>query len=554
MAHVIGDVTQSQLAAAVAGSVTVRLPAASDDSMKGYSAGSLWLTDNGEIYECLNATEGKARWYRRSDINGLAGDIVTPMRVYGVKRLVAAYTGPALRIRRASDDAEIDIYFGDDGGLDYATADAHIKGTTGHVTKWYDQMESGADLVQTTGANQPWFPPVAFLKDGTRGVFFNNEITQGDSTPPDHYMDFSGTTTFSNHTMSGFFVSCAGSSLRNMPVIFLDGGSNDFTYGQSAQNGVYDIAIRDNSFRSTKAGVHSDKRFPISPLVHGFVSSPSAASGNGIYWGDEPIKTLNPTPYTDTLTATYIGRSPGFTDGGGDEDMGYGVYQAIILYDSYLSASDAKLIQAALHKDFGLYPQTRDQIIFDGDSISEGAYATWYQSYARRVWMNLSRLAHVYNVAASGATVDTALSYLPQWDDIIRDDGRKNIVISAEGTNDLSAGDTAAASYATLTSKIAALNALGYDNIGMTLLPRTSLATGSKNTELLAFNAYLRANYVGMGYSRMLDPIINDPIFSTASVDTDTTYYQSDGTHLQDKGYGVVEPNITTTINAMLEE
>ncbi|MGB1142680.1 MAG: hypothetical protein ACPG1A_17400, partial [Halioglobus sp.] len=38
---------------------------------------------------------------------------------WGVARkLVASYDGPAFRLRRASDDAEMDIEFGDDGFTD----------------------------------------------------------------------------------------------------------------------------------------------------------------------------------------------------------------------------------------------------------------------------------------------------------------------------------------------------------------------------------------------------------------------------------------------------
>lgn len=557
MAHVIGDVTQSQLTAAVAASVTneirenisVRPPSATDDSTKGYAAGALWLTDNGELYECLNATEGKARWYRRNDINASAGDIVAPYRVWAFKRLVATWTGAGVRIRRASDSTELDINFLEDGTLDYKSADEFIVGTTGYVTTIYEQTGSGDHLTQTVAGNQPWFPTVAFLKDGTRGAFFNNEITQGNSTPPDHFMDIPATTQFTNHTLTGFFVTAGGSSLRNIPFIYL-AGTNNMTYAQSAQPGVYDLTIRDNSFRGTKAGVPANRRLPISPFVHGFTSAPSA---NGIYWGDETKIALNGTSYTDTLTATYIGRSPGIVDGGADEDMGYCVYQAIVLYNSALSAANAQKVQAALHKDFGLKPQVRDQVIFDGDSLTEGAYASWFQNIARRYWLDAKHPAHIFNVAASGGTVDTQYAALAQWTDIYRSD-RRNIVISGEGSNDLSAGDTAAASYATLATKIAALDALGFDNIGVTVIPRTSLASGAENVELLAFNAYLRANFADIGYSAIIDPIVDDPIFSTASINTNTTYYQSDGTHLTDKGYGVLEQNLVEAITARLEQ
>jgi hypothetical protein len=74
---------------------------------------------------------------------------------YSLRRLRSAYTGPAVRVRRASNNDELDIYFNRDGSLDTATLEAFCAGTNGFVKVWFDQGQEGNDAEQTTTANQP---------------------------------------------------------------------------------------------------------------------------------------------------------------------------------------------------------------------------------------------------------------------------------------------------------------------------------------------------------------------------------------------------------------
>jgi hypothetical protein len=74
---------------------------------------------------------------------------------YSLRRLRSAYTGPAVRVRRASNNDELDIYFNRDGSLDTATLEAFCAGTDGFVKVWFDQGQGGNDATQTTTASQP---------------------------------------------------------------------------------------------------------------------------------------------------------------------------------------------------------------------------------------------------------------------------------------------------------------------------------------------------------------------------------------------------------------
>jgi len=84
----------------------------------------------------------------------------TPSGAYSFRKLKSTYSGPAIRIRRASDNAEADINFlGYVPGLgspwDEAAANAHCAATTCFIRTWYDQSGLVRHLNQTTAANQP---------------------------------------------------------------------------------------------------------------------------------------------------------------------------------------------------------------------------------------------------------------------------------------------------------------------------------------------------------------------------------------------------------------
>jgi len=73
---------------------------------------------------------------------------------YSLRKLRTAYTGNAIRVRRASDNTEQDIGFSGEN-LDTLSLTSFCSGTNGFVTTWYDQSGNGRDATQSTGANQP---------------------------------------------------------------------------------------------------------------------------------------------------------------------------------------------------------------------------------------------------------------------------------------------------------------------------------------------------------------------------------------------------------------
>lgn len=74
---------------------------------------------------------------------------------YGLKKVLGGYSGPLLRVRRDSDNAEQDIGFVSGTGLIDTTALISFVGSgSGYVTKWYDQLLA-VDAAQATTTKQP---------------------------------------------------------------------------------------------------------------------------------------------------------------------------------------------------------------------------------------------------------------------------------------------------------------------------------------------------------------------------------------------------------------
>ena len=74
---------------------------------------------------------------------------------YSLRKLRAAYTGNAIRVRRSSDNTETDIGFTALGNLDTSSLTTFCGSGNGFVTTWYDQSGNAKNSIQTTAANQP---------------------------------------------------------------------------------------------------------------------------------------------------------------------------------------------------------------------------------------------------------------------------------------------------------------------------------------------------------------------------------------------------------------
>ena len=73
----------------------------------------------------------------------------------GLKRLLTSYTGPLIRVRRSSDDAEQDIGYTSSGYVDEAALLVFAGAGSAYVVRAYDQSGGANHIEQSTNTNQP---------------------------------------------------------------------------------------------------------------------------------------------------------------------------------------------------------------------------------------------------------------------------------------------------------------------------------------------------------------------------------------------------------------
>lgn len=95
---------------------------------------------------------------------------------YSLRKLRAAYTGSAIRVRRSSDNTEQDIGFVNDN-LDASSLTTFCGAGNGFVTIWYDQSGNAQNATMTTQANQP-----QIVSSGTIITHNNKYALQYDGT------------------------------------------------------------------------------------------------------------------------------------------------------------------------------------------------------------------------------------------------------------------------------------------------------------------------------------------------------------------------------------
>ena len=74
---------------------------------------------------------------------------------YSLRKLNSDYTGAAVRVRRNSDNTELDIGFKSDGTLDTDASDAFYDGSNLRIITWYDQSGNGKHMTQSSSGAQP---------------------------------------------------------------------------------------------------------------------------------------------------------------------------------------------------------------------------------------------------------------------------------------------------------------------------------------------------------------------------------------------------------------
>lgn len=83
-------------------------------------------------------------------LDTIAASIVS---AHSLRKVVSSYAGASIRVRRSSDNVELDIGFSGNS-LDETALLAHVGANSGYIVTWYDQKAAN-NLTQATTALQP---------------------------------------------------------------------------------------------------------------------------------------------------------------------------------------------------------------------------------------------------------------------------------------------------------------------------------------------------------------------------------------------------------------
>ena len=89
--------------------------------------------------------------------SGAYDSIPNIVAAYGMRRLRGDHSGSLLRLRRGSDNVELDFGFTSNGNLDTSAIATWLGGGSGFIMNWYDQSGNGRHSTQTTVAAQPLY-------------------------------------------------------------------------------------------------------------------------------------------------------------------------------------------------------------------------------------------------------------------------------------------------------------------------------------------------------------------------------------------------------------
>lgn len=101
--------------------------------------------------------EQPVNWYMAASNQGLVLDNVgvNSVGAYSLRKLRKNYIGPAIRVRRSSDNTESDISFSSNGDLNTISLLSFAGGGSAFVVTMYDQSGNLKNVTQTTTTNQP---------------------------------------------------------------------------------------------------------------------------------------------------------------------------------------------------------------------------------------------------------------------------------------------------------------------------------------------------------------------------------------------------------------
>jgi hypothetical protein len=164
--------------------------------------------------------------------------------LYSLRKLMSAYSGNAIRVRRSSNNQLANIGFLSNGELNEAALLSFIGTGNGYVETWYDQSGKARNAVQTDNNRQPQIVQSGVI------IKKNNKpaIRANSTTAPTNYPSLA--TSWSLNGMSSLTINAILTKTANNPsnTAGLIAGTN-FPTNTATPNGFQFLSAAQNSFR-----------------------------------------------------------------------------------------------------------------------------------------------------------------------------------------------------------------------------------------------------------------------------------------------------------------
>jgi hypothetical protein len=286
----------------------------------------------------------------------------SPAAAYSLRKVRSTYTGPAVRIRRESDDVEVNVSFdtndevstsspientteqgGESGSTTATTLGEFISGTNAAVHTWYDQSGNSKNATQEADANQPLIAEggVLHTDDGKPALKFNGTS---------HRLELSAKATIANTSIFSAFRSNSNTQDSVLFHLAVDAGNAvSIGFGDLATRtelgsrlrvgGSNLVSVGDNTFTSTSQSLLS------------YIASSSAAK-----------MFVDSTEETDSVAARTSGPNNRIGARGDDDKFFNGDISEVILFDSDQTNNRFK-IESNINNHYTIYTAAQNGFV-----------------------------------------------------------------------------------------------------------------------------------------------------------------------------------------------
>lgn len=165
---------------------------------------------------------------------------------YSLRKLRSDYSGPCVRVRRMSDDAEKDFGFDSDGWVDVSAIESWLGSADGRVVRLYAQVAGTPDLVEDYYSASPLIAGGGIVETDEAGhptIRFENstqKLLTTDTT-------FDTTINANDYTVMAVLHYPTHDGFTNGFGLGPDVGDMQFWFGQTIVNGANDVRLGDEA-------------------------------------------------------------------------------------------------------------------------------------------------------------------------------------------------------------------------------------------------------------------------------------------------------------------